>query len=105
MALNILLVTKRMNEQSIYYERMNEVYRYNESMMNERSIPLSIILPQMSGYIKYFKNGGKNMSFMVKDDSVLNKYNEIWDKIKEKLNIKFHSMPVYDQTYIKTKVR
>ena len=25
--------------------------------------PLFIILPQMSGYIKYFKNGGKNMSF------------------------------------------
>ena len=25
--------------------------------------PLCIILPQMSGYIKYFKNGGKNMSF------------------------------------------
>ena len=45
------------------------------------------------------------MSFMVKDVSVLNKYNEIWDKIKEKLNIKFHSMPVYDQTYIKAKVR
>ena len=45
------------------------------------------------------------MYFMVKDDSVLNKYNKIWDKIKEKLNIKFHSMPVYDQTYIKAKVR
>ena len=26
--------------------------------------PLCIILPQMSGYIKYFKNGGKNMSFV-----------------------------------------
>ena len=59
----------------------------------------------MSGYIKYFENGGKNMSFMIKDDSVLNKYNEIWDKIKEKLSIKFHSEPVYDQTYIKAKVR
>ena len=67
--------------------------------------PLCIILPQMSGYIKYFENGGKNMSFMVKDDNVLDKYNKIWDKIKEKLNIKFHSMPVYDETYIKAKVR
>ena len=67
--------------------------------------PLCIILPQMSGYIKYFQNSRKNMSFMVKDDSVLNKYNEIWDKIKNKLNIKFHSMPVYDETYIKAKVR
>ena len=45
------------------------------------------------------------MSFIVKDDSVLNKYNEIWEKIKEKLNIKFHSMPGYGQTYIKAKVR
>ena len=46
--------------------------------------PLCIILPQMSGYIKFFKNGGKNMSLIVKGDSVLNKYNKIWDKIKEK---------------------
>ena len=45
------------------------------------------------------------MSFMVKDDSVLDKYNNIWDKIKEKLNIEFHSKPVYDGTYIKVKVR
>ena len=59
----------------------------------------------MSGYIKYFENGGKNMSFMLKDDNVLDKYNKIWDKIKEKLNIKFHSIPVYDETYIKAKVR
>ena len=67
--------------------------------------PLCIILLQMTGYIKYFENGDKNMSFMVKDDNVLDKSNKIWVKIKNKLNIKFHSMPVYDKTYIKTKVR
>ena len=43
--------------------------------------PLCIILPQMTGFIKYFQNGGKNMSFMVKNDMHLDKYNEIWDKI------------------------
>ena len=59
----------------------------------------------MSGYIKYFENGGKNMSFMVKNDNVLGEYNEIWDKIREKLNIKFHSMPAYEEKYIKAKVR
>ena len=67
--------------------------------------PLCIILPQMSGYIKYFENGGKNMSFLIKNDRVVDKYNTIWDKIKETLNIKFHSMPVYDEKYIKAKVR
>ena len=58
----------------------------------------------MSGYIKYFENGSKNMSFVIKDDDVLDKYNEIWGKIKETLNIKFHSIPVYDEKYIKAKV-
>ena len=67
--------------------------------------PLCIILPQMSGYIKYFENGVKNMSFMIKNDDVLDKYNEIWNKIEKTLNIKFHSMPVYDEKYIKAKVR
>ena len=33
--------------------------------------PLCVILPQMSGYIKYFENGGKKISFMIKDNSVL----------------------------------
>ena len=57
--------------------------------------PLCIILPQMSGYIKYFENGGKNMSFTIKDNSVLVKYNEIWNKIKKTLSITFHSNPAY----------
>ena len=35
---------------------------------------------------------------------MLDKYNEIWDKIKETLSIKFHTTPVYDEKYIKAKV-
>ena len=42
---------------------------------------------------------------MVKDYNIMDEYKKIWDKIKEKLNIKFHSMSVYDETYIKAKVR
>ena len=34
---------------------------------------LYIILPQMTGYIKYFENGSKNISFLIKDI-------EVWDK-------------------------
>ena len=59
----------------------------------------------MNGYIKYFENSGKNMSFLIKDDEVWEKFEEIWDVIKNKLGIKFHSEPVYDKTYIKPKVR
>ena len=39
--------------------------------------PLCIILPQVSGYIKCFENGGKNMSLLIKNDDVLDKYSEI----------------------------
>ena len=42
---------------------------------------------------------------MVKDDSVLDKYNKIWNVNKNKVNIKFHSKPVYNQKYLKVKVK
>ena len=67
--------------------------------------PLCIILPQMSGYIKYFENGSKNTYFLIKDDEVWDKYNKIWDVIKDKLGIKFHSESVYEYKYLKAKVR
>ena len=43
------------------------------------------------------------MSFVIKDDDASGNYNEIWEKIKETLNVKFHNMPVYDEKYIKPK--
>ena len=51
----------------------------------------------MSRYIKYFENGGKNMSFKIKEEDVYLKYNEICNKIKSILNVKFHSQPIYDE--------
>ena len=59
----------------------------------------------MNGYIKYFENGGKNMSFLIKNDEVWQKYEDIWNVIKNKLNIKFHSQPIYENKYLKAKVR
>ena len=67
--------------------------------------PLCIILPQMSGYMKYFENGEKNISFLIKYADVLDKSNETWNKIKKTLNIKFHSMPLSDEKYIKANVK
>ena len=88
------------------FKHNNEGFKYFIGYQEGEIVkPLCIILPQMSGYIKYFENGGKNMSFLIKNDRVLDKYNTISDKIKETLNIKFHSMPVYDEKYIKAKVR
>ena len=69
-------------------------------------IPLCLLLPQMSGWIKYFENGENNMSFKIEDDDVYLKHNSIWNKIKELLGgIKLRSDPIYDHSYIKTKVK
>ena len=54
---------------------------------------------------KILENGGKNMSFLIKDDEVWDKYNKILDVIKDKLGIEFHSEPVYEYKYLKTEVR
>ena len=46
------------------------------------------------------------MSFTIKNDMCLDKYNEIWNMVKKKLNIKFHNLLVfYGEKCIKTKAR
>ena len=45
-----------------------EGFKYFTGYWKDKIVkPLYIILPQMSGYIKYFENGSKNMSFGIKD--------------------------------------
>ena len=40
----------------------------------------------MDGYIKYFDDGGKNMSFVTDDEKIYKKYNEIWEVVKNFYN-------------------
>ena len=80
------------------FKHNNEGFKYFIGYQEGEIVkPLCIILPQMSGYIKYFENGGKSMSFFIKDDEVWEIYKKIWDVIKNKLAIKFHSGPIYEQ--------
>ena len=81
------------------FKHNNEGFKYFIGYQEDGIVkPLCIILlPQMSGYIKYFENRGKNMSFLMKDDEVWEKYKQIWDVIKNKLGNKFHSEPVYEK--------
>ena len=88
------------------FKHNNEGFKYLIGYQEGEIVkPLCIILPQMSGYIKYFECEGKNMSFLIKDDEVWETYKLIWGLIKNKLGIKFHSLPVYDKKYLKTRVR
>ena len=61
---------------------------------------MCVILPQLSGYIKYFGDGGKNMSLVTDDERVYEKYNEIWEVVRKLLKLKFTVSPVRDDKYI-----
>ena len=81
-------------------------YRYFCGYLNNVVIkPLCVILLQMSGYIKYFDNGGKNMSFVTDDKEVYGKYDEIWNVVKSLLKLKFAASPIPDDKYILAKLK
>ena len=81
-------------------------YKYLCGYLNNDTIqPLCIILPQMNGYIKYFDDGGKNMSFVTDDEEIYEKYNEIWEVVRKLLKLKFTVGPVRDDKYIIAKLK
>ena len=45
------------------------------------------------------------MSFLIRDNEMWEKYEKIWYVIKNKLSIKFHSEPIYEQKNLKARVR
>ena len=45
------------------------------------------------------------MSLKIEDERMCLKYTETWNKVKELLNVKFYSQPIYDYKYIKAKVK
>ena len=59
----------------------------------------------MNGYIKYFEDGGKNMSFVTDDEKVYEKCNEIWEAIRNLLKIDFTVNPVRDDIYLVAKLK
>ena len=59
----------------------------------------------MNGYIKYFDNGGKNMTFVTDNEKVYDKYNEIWEVIRKLLKVKFTVNPVRDDKYLVARLK
>ena len=81
-------------------------YKYLCGYLNNDVIqPLCVILPRMSGYTKYFDDGGKNMSFVTDDEEVYKKFNEIWEVVRKLLKVKFTVSPIRDDKYIIAKLK
>ena len=75
--LNKIVVSKK-------WKINDTTYKHICGYLNNDTIqPLHVILPQMDGYIKYFDDGGKNMSFGTDDEKIYKKYNKIWEVIRK----------------------
>ena len=113
---NIKLGDKEVDKKEFYSSKqaivsskwkINETtYKYLCGFLNNDAIqPLCVILPEMNGYIKYFDNGGKNMTFVTENEKVYDKYNEIWEVIRKFLKVKFAVNPVRDDKYLVAKLK
>ena len=65
--------------------------------------PFCILLPKMSAYRKDFDET-KYMSFLIKEDEMLEKYNEIWETFSNTIKKGFDSESVYNEQYLKIKI-
>ena len=63
--------------------------------------PLCTFLPQISAYRRDFVKN-KCMSFLIKDEKLLEKYNKIWKKVSNITKKEFDNSPVWNEKYIKT---
>ena len=97
--LNKIVVSKK-------WKINDTTYKHICGYLNNDTIqPLCVILPQMDGYIKYFDDGGKNMSFVTNDEKIYENYNEIWEVIRNLLKIDFTVNPFRDDIYLVAKLK
>ena len=97
--LNKIVVSKK-------WKINDTTYKYLCGYLNNDTIqPLCVILPQMNVYIKYFDDGGKNVSFVTDDEEIYEKYNEIWEIIRKLLKVDFTVGPIRDEKYLVAKLK
>ena len=59
----------------------------------------------MNAYAKQFDKNNKYMNLLVNDKKILEKYSEIWNKIKSLSKKEFNSELVCNDKYIKTEIK
>ena len=79
--------------------------KYFIGYKNDKKIrPLCIFLPKMSACRTDFDET-KYISFFIRDDELLEKYNDIWEQVKNSIRKEFESETVYNEKYLKAKIK
>ena len=101
--INIIHVNKMVVSNKICFGKNN--FKYFIDYKDAKKIkPLCIFLPEINEYRTDFDKT-KCMYFWIKDEKLLEKYNEIWKKVSNIIKKEFESNPACNEKYIKTKKR
>ena len=85
---------------------MKKNYKYFIGCLHDNKVkPLHIKLPKTSAYVKSYDGQTKWVYFLIQDDDLLEKYNNIWDKVSTDIKKEFDSEPVYNKEFLKTKIK
>ena len=76
-------------------------YLYNGNKVK----PLNIMLNKKSAHVKSYDRQTKWMYFFIEDGDLLEKYNTIWDNVSADIKKEFDSKIVYNENYLKTKIK
>ena len=63
-----------------------------------------MFLPKMSVYRRDFDET-KSMSFLIKDDELLEKYNEVWEELRNSIKKELGRETIYNDKYLKTRIK
>ena len=91
-----------------YYQEIKK--NYNKKLAKDIKIflkkkkRLCIFLPKVSACRKDF-NETKYIFLLINDDKLLEKCNKIWEKVKNIIKKEFDSEPVYNEKYLKAKIK
>ena len=92
--MNVINVNKIILSDKISFGKKNFKYFIGYKVA-KKVRPFCIVLPKMSAYKKDFDKT-KCMSFLIKDENLLEKYNEIWKKStilsKKNLTVNLYKM-------------
>ena len=82
-----------------------EAFKYFIGYKDAKKVrPLCIFLLKMSAHRKDFDEI-EYKSFLIKNNELLGKYKEIWEKVKNITKKEFDSEPVYNEKYLKAKIK
>ena len=87
--INKIIVSNKLS-----FGKKNLNFSLASKMLENR--PLYVFLSKMSACRRDFDET-KYMSFLIKDDELLEKYNGIWEKVENSIKNEFDSEPVYDE--------